>query len=221
MKECLLCNKELKTSEHFTDLIFINQQEKLICKECKENFEQIGEIHCPRCFKDTEEKVCKDCEYWEDKGNTVQHEALYRYNGAMKDYFKRYKFEGDRLLGMVFASDIKKALKKYKNYTIISTPISHEKKQERGFNQVSTILDFAEIKYSTLFQKEDSLAQSKKTREERLKTSQHFQLKEEVPIKQKYLIFDDIYTTGKTIELMKRLLIEKGVKEIKTFSIAR
>ena len=162
MKECLLCNKELKTSEHFTDLIFINQQEKWICKECKENFEQIGEIHCPRCFKDKEEKVCKDCEYWEDKGNTVQHEALYRYNGAMKDYFKRYKFEGDRLLGMVFASDIKKALKKYKNYTIIPTPISHEKKQERGFNQVSTILDFAEIKYSTLFHKEDSLAQSKK-----------------------------------------------------------
>lgn len=221
MKECLLCNKELKTSEHFTDLIFIYQQEKWICKECKENFEQIGEIHCPRCFKDKEEKVCKDCEFWEDKGNTVQHEALYRYNGAMKDYFKRYKFEGDRLLGMVFASDIKKVLKKYKNYTIIPTPISREKKQERGFNQVSTILDFAEIKYSTLFQKEDSLAQSKKTREERLKTSQHFQLTEEVPKKQKYLIFDDIYTTGKTIELMKRLLIEKGVKEIKTFSIAR
>ena len=221
MKECLLCNKELKTSEHFTDLIFINQQEKWICKECKENFEQIGEIHCPRCFKDKEEKVCKDCKFWEDKGNTVQHEALYRYNGAMKDYFKRYKFEGDRLLGMVFASDIKKALKNYKNYTIIPTPISREKKQERGFNQVSTILDFAEIKYSTLFQKEDSLAQSKKTREERLKTSQHFQLTEEVPKKKKYLIFDDIYTTGKTIELMKRLLIEKGVKEIKTFSIAR
>lgn len=221
MKECLLCNKELKTSEHFTDLIFINQQEKWICKECKEKFEQIGEIHCPRCFKDKEENVCKDCEFWEDKGNIVQHEALYRYNGAMKDYFKRYKFEGDRLLGMVFASDIKKVLKKYKNYTIIPTPISREKKQERGFNQVSTILDFAEIKYSTLFQKEDSLAQSKKTREERLKTSQHFQLTEEVPKNQKYLIFDDIYTTGKTIELMKRLLIEKGVKEIKTFSIAR
>ena len=46
-------------------------------------------------------------------------------------------------------------------------------------------LDFAEIKYSSLFQKEDSLAQSKKTREERLKTSQHFQLKEEVSEKQK------------------------------------
>ena len=69
LKECLLCNKELKTGEHFTDLIFINQQEEWICKECKEDFEQIGEIHCPRCFKDKEEKVCKDCEYWKTKGN--------------------------------------------------------------------------------------------------------------------------------------------------------
>ena len=134
LKECLLCTKELKTGEHFTDLIFMNQQEEWICKECKEDFEQIGEIHCPRCYKDKEEKVCKDCEYWIQKGNMVNHEALYRYNAAMKDYFKRYKFEGDRLLGMVFACEIKKALKKYKSYTIIPTPISHEKKQERGFN---------------------------------------------------------------------------------------
>ena len=61
-------------------------------------------------IKDKEEKVCKDCEYWIQKGNMVEHEALYRYNTAMKDYFKRYKFEGDRLLGMVFACDIKKSL---------------------------------------------------------------------------------------------------------------
>ena len=99
MKECLLCTKELKTGEHFTDLIFMNQQEEWICKECKEYFEQIGEIHCPRCFKDKEEKVCKDCEYWIQKGNMVEHEALYRYNAAMKDYFKRYKFEVFKILG--------------------------------------------------------------------------------------------------------------------------
>jgi len=50
LKECLLCTKELKTGEHFTDLIFMNKQEEWICKECKEDFEQIGEIHCPRCY---------------------------------------------------------------------------------------------------------------------------------------------------------------------------
>ena len=71
----------------------------------------------------------------------------------MKDYFKRYKFEGDRLLGMVFACDIKKALKKYKKLYDNTDSNQPWKKQERGFNQVSTILDFAEIKYSSLFQK--------------------------------------------------------------------
>ena len=151
------------------DLIFMNQQEEWICKECKEDFEQIGEIHCPRCYKDKEEKVCKDCEYWIQKGNMIEHEALYRYNAAMKDYFKRYKFEGDRLLGMVFAYDIKKALKKYKSYTIIPTPISHEKKQERGFNQVSTILDFAEIKYSSVFQKKRNFSPIKKNKRRKIK----------------------------------------------------
>ena len=37
----------------------MNQQEEWICKECKEDFEQIGEIHCPRCYKDKEEKYVK------------------------------------------------------------------------------------------------------------------------------------------------------------------
>ncbi len=221
MKSCLLCDKELKRSEHFRELILLKSKEEWICKECEEQFEAISDVHCPKCFKDKEEKECKDCKYWRQKGNEVQHEALYRYNEAMKDYFKRYKFEGDRLLGIIFANDIKKVIKKYKNYTILTTPISHEKREERGFNQVSTMLDYAGIKYSNLFKKEDSLAQSKKTREERLQTSQHFQLREDVSTEQNYLIFDDIYTTGKTIELMKRLLLEKGVKEIKTFSLAR
>ena len=221
MKSCLLCDKEFKRSEDFRELILLKTKEEWICKECKEKFEAISDVHCPKCFKDKEEKECKDCKYWSKKGNKVQHEALYRYNKAMKEYIKRYKFEGDRLLGIIFANDIKKAMKKYKSYTILTTPISHEKKEERGFNQVSTILDYGDIKYKNLFKKEDSLAQSKKTRVERLQTSQHFQLREDVSTEERYLIFDDIYTTGKTIELMKRLLLEKGVKEIKTFSIAR
>lgn len=221
MKQCLLCEKELRDSHQFRELLLLCRKEEWICTECKESFQEIGSIHCPRCFKDKEEKICKDCELWEQKGNVVNHEAIYRYNEAMKEYFKRYKFDGDKLLGKVFSTKLRTEIKKYKNYIVVPTPISKEKKKERGFNQVSTILDDAEINYSDLFEKKDGLAQSKKTREERLKTSQHFRLKGKVQKNQKYLIFDDIYTTGKTIDLMKQLLNEKGVKEIKTFSIVR
>ena len=221
MKQCLLCEKELRENHQFRELFLLCHQEEWICKECKESFQEIGSIHCPRCFKEKEVQICKDCELWEQKGNIVHHEAIYRYNESMKEYFKRYKFEGDKLLGKVFSRRLKTELKKYKNYIVVPTPISKEKKQERGFNQVSTILDDEKIKYSDIFEKKDGVAQSKKTREERLKTGQNFRLKGKVQKNKQYLIVDDIYTTGKTIELMKQLLTEKGVKEIKTFSIAR
>ena len=70
LKECLLCTKELKTGEHFTDLIFMNQQEEWICKECKRNFEQIGEIHCPRCYKDIRRRKYVKIASTGYKGNT-------------------------------------------------------------------------------------------------------------------------------------------------------
>ncbi len=62
-----------------------------------------------------------------------------------------------------------KSLEKYKNYTIYQLQSAWKKSEER-IQSVSTILDFAEIRYNSLFQEEDTLAQSKKTREERLKT---------------------------------------------------
>ena len=94
MKQCLLCEKELRENHQFRELFLLCHQEEWICKECKESFQEIGSIHCPRCFKEKEEQICKDCELWEQKGNIVHHEAIYRYNESMKEYFKRYKFEG-------------------------------------------------------------------------------------------------------------------------------
>ncbi len=62
------------------------------CKECKENFEQIvAKIHCPRCYKYGRRKYV--CRFWERQRNTIQHEALYRYNDKRKDYFKQYKLK--------------------------------------------------------------------------------------------------------------------------------
>ncbi len=63
----------------------------------KKTSEQVAEI-IVQMFKDKEEKeiMAKIAILKMQKGNMVEHEALYRYNTAMKDYFKRYKFEGDR-----------------------------------------------------------------------------------------------------------------------------
>ena len=48
-----------------------------------------------------------------------------------------------------------------------------------------------------------------------------FVIKEGVKIPEKILLFDDIYTTGATINRIKKMLIEAGCQKIKTFSLVR
>ncbi|MDY3823993.1 ComF family protein [Streptococcus sp.] len=158
---------------------------------------------------------------WEKKGELVAHEALYVYDKQMKEYFSRFKFQGDYHLAAVFSRELKQVLKKYKDYTIVPVPVSEERYQERGFNQVTALLEFAGLPYQNLVLKKDSKKQSSKTKQEHLAGQQIFRLRKNQALPSKILIVDDIYTTGSTIALMKTLFTEKNVKKIKSFSLSR
>mgnify|MGYP000017358039 CR=1 FL=1 len=58
-------------------------------------------------------------------------------------------------------------------------------------------------------------------RADRLQVEYPFVIKEGVNIPEKILLFDDIYTTGATINRIKKILIEAGCQKIKTFSLVR
>ncbi|HFI0107225.1 TPA: ComF family protein [Streptococcus suis] len=217
MSNCLLCTQNLKTRQTFSELIFFGKTQSGVCHDCLATFEKIAEQHCPYCFKSGEEGSCKDCHYWLRKGKSVSHTAIFQYNEAMADYFSRYKFQGDYVLRKIFARELKKTLADFSDYTIVPIPLS----QERGFNQVTVLLEAAKIPYRELLGKRDSKKQSSKSREERLETEQTFHLLVEKNLPEKILLIDDIYTTGATIQLAKSLFMKTGQKEIKTFSLCR
>ena len=98
MKQCLICLAILEEQLNFMDLLLLKRKENDICQECLNSFEEIPEEHCPTCYKAGDKKLCKDCQYWQERGLEVAHKSLYTYNKAMKDYFSRYKFQGDYLL---------------------------------------------------------------------------------------------------------------------------
>lgn len=218
---CLLCDQSLSSQLQFLSIFFMRAKEGCVCTYCQSTFERLAQGTCARCLKPCQQAVCEDCQLWERKGEIVSHKALYRYNEAMKAYFSRFKFQGDYVLAELFAKDFKKALKSYKGYTFVPVPLSDERYQERGFNQVTAFLDFANISYASILEKKDAVKQSSQTRQERLANKQCFSLKKEVVLPDKILIIDDIYTTGMTIFLIKSLFREKNVKEIKSFSLCR
>ena len=219
--KCLLCDKGLKTELTFTSLLSFKKEEELVCESCLLSFESIGDNHCPGCYKKDMSTNCQDCQFWCKQGVKVEHVALFSYNEAMKEYFSRYKFDGDYLLRKVFSKILQKELKKYKGYQIVIVPLSEQRFKSRGFNQVEGLIKDTGLAYLDILVKKEVEASSSKNRADRLLTDFPFLLKDGVKLPEKILLFDDIYTTGTTLNRLKSMLLEAGCQNIKTFSLAR
>ena len=218
---CLLCAQHLKKNLTFGELLFLKKEESTLCLACYSSFEMIGEEHCPNCYKKGVSSSCQDCQLWCKEGIEVSHEAIFSYNQAMKDFFNRYKFDGDYMLRKVFAMILKENLKKYKGYDFVLIPLSPERYAKRGFNQVAGLIEAAGLSHLDILGKREEKASSSKNRSERLATELPFFIKEDSRIPKKILLIDDIYTTGATVNRVKSMLENAGAKDVKTFSLVR
>ena len=218
---CLLCAQHLKKNLTFGELLFLKKEESTLCLACYSSFEMIGEEHCPNCYKKEVSSSCQDCQLWCKEGIEVSHEAIFSYNQAMKDFFNRYKFDGDYILRKVFATILRNFLIKYKDYHFILIPLSPERYAKRGFNQVAGLIEATGLSHLDILGKREEKASSSKNRSERLATELPFFIKEDSRIPKKILLIDDIYTTGATVNRVKSMLENAGAEEVRTFSLVR
>ena len=219
--KCLLCGQTMKAVLTFSSLLLLKNDASCLCLDCDSTFDRIGEENCPNCMKTGLSTKCQDCQFWCKEGVEVSHRAIFTYNQAMKDFFSRYKFDGDFLLRKVFASFLSEELKKYKEYQFVVIPLSPERLLERGFNQVEGLVEAAGFSFKDILGKREESASSSKSRLERLATEIPFFIKDGISLPKKILLIDDIYTTGATVNRVKRLLEEAGALEVKTFSLVR
>lgn len=181
--KCLLCGQTMKTVLTFSSLLLLRNDDSCLCSDCDSTFERIGEENCPNCMKTELSTKCQDCQFWCKEGVGVSHRAIFTYNQAMKDFFSRYKFDGDFLLRKVFASFLSEELKKYKEYQFVVIPLSPDRYANRGFNQVEGLVEAAGFEYLDLLEKREERASSSKNRSERLGTELPFFIKSGVTIK--------------------------------------
>lgn len=196
---------------------------------------------CGICGKRDENWVCENC-YNKLKINVNYNKPINKFYDEQIYLFKykdirnlilRYKFNNQSYLNNTFANIIlknKKLCRKIKIYDIIiPVPMFHKKKKNRGYNQTELITSKI-AKCLGIYTNNNILIKSKNTktqstlkeknRYENIKNA--FSIKNNELIKNKNIIlFDDIITTGATVNECSKILKQNGVKNILVLSIAK
>ena len=93
--------------------------------------------------------------------------------------------------------------------------------KSRGFNQVEGLIKDTGLSYLDILIKNEVEASSSKKSSRSFTYNISLLLKDGVKLPENILLFDDIYTTGTTLNRLKSMLLEAGCQNIKTFSLAR
>ena len=222
---CVWCGNDVTADSGISSLFLWNSRP--ICRQCQQLFHSLEkESTCLGCGRFMDEAtLCYDCIRWKEIDSYFPtNQALYVYDEQAKEFMERYKFAGDCAVAFLIQKNLKRALKPYlkQGYTICPLPTSKTSLEKREFESVEYLLELSKIPYQQFFYHiGKGKKQSEKTREERMKLQQPFVLIEEIRLPDKILLFDDIYTTGKTIRLAAKLLQDKGVEDIRLFTLFR
>ncbi|MEA0554046.1 ComF family protein [Lysinibacillus irui] len=137
----------------------------------------------------------------------------------MKDFLHQFKFLQDVALAKVFRQELYTRFKKEKA-TIIPIPMHPLKQQERTFSHTEELLKAAHVPYIQLLEKTTTETQSSKNREQRIHSAPLFRLMTDVHVEHKdYLLFDDIKTTGTTLQHAADVLKQAGAKNVQYFTL--
>lgn len=165
--------------------------------------------------------------YWE--------EMLYcfDYKGIIRKFMLQYKFSDKAYLANFFVYEMlknKKVYEKLKSYDIIiPVPMDKVKKSKRGYNQTELIINIISKKQvilvdNNILEKIKSLqTQStlkKSDRKSNVKDAYFVKCADKIKNK-KVILFDDIFTTGATVNEIAQKLKEAGAKQILILVIAK
>ena len=156
------------------------------------------------------------------KIDNIKALTLFEYDVYMKDLIYKLKGCYDYELKDIFLEPYKRELSiLYKGYTIIPAPSFHQDDINRGFNHVVEIFKSLNLPMIQAFKKIDKFKQADHNFKERKEISKYIKLIDNIELKNKILLVDDIYTTGSTMKTMITILKNKGIKDIKVLVLCK
>jgi competence protein ComFC len=197
-----------------------------LCADCQDRIEFLQLQYCPGCkFVSKRGLIHKWCRA---KSRLDGTQSLTHYKGPIRKliHFVKYKHSYS-LVADVLPQFLKNVSLEFDpDMVIVPIPLSKERLQLRGFNQsevIATVLakTFGEkVSLNVLTRVKNTTTQTSLTRADRiLNLKDAFSARETVKGKS-FLLVDDVWTTGSTLNEAAKELKRKGAKRVYAFTVA-
>ena len=215
-----------------------------LCENCAKDLKQSSyyhnEIHNYNCINNKYKYVSKNNSFRQNRKSLEnnfyfqEHYYLFSYTALIREKIIQYKFREQSYLFRMFSEFFVKNeklcgfLEKYD--IIIPVPISKNKMLKRGYNQSMLIAkeiakrtQKVQLEHKVLIKQIENQSQSSLNRKQRLENVKNvYKIQNEQKIKEKnILLFDDIFTTGATVNECAKTLKQAGTNKIGILTIAK
>ena len=166
--------------------------------------------------------------------NYDTHFYVFDYHDLIREKILKYKFEEKSYLNECFSQILlnnEKICGFFERYDIIiPVPISRKRKNFRGYNQSELIAKNVAKHMKNLvcdthilYKIKDNKPQSKLNKEKRIQNVKdvYYIKNGQTVLNKNVLLFDDIYTTGSTLNECAKILKEAGASKISAFTLAK
>lgn len=208
----------------------VDEPGEKVCAECLRKIKLLTPPWCMRCGRKVEdgEEYCRDCRgsrHVFDRGR-----ALYEYADAAASIY-RFKYAGRREYADFFGEEIAEYLgdfiRQIQPDGIVPIPLHRRRYAKRGYNQAELLASETgrrlgiPVYPKMLVRVRNTVPQKKLNPQERQNNlKKAFNIgRNDVKLKV-ILVFDDIYTTGSTIDEAARALREAGAEKIYFITLA-
>lgn len=208
----------------------VRQRGEKICLECMGRLKLLTPPWCMCCGKKVEEgeEYCRDCR--ERKHMFERGRALYEYDSAAESLY-RFKYAGRREYAEFFGEQITDYLGDFirdiRPDGFVPIPLHRRRQARRGYNQAALLADAVgrrtgiPVYRHLLVRVRNTAPQKKLNRAERQNNlKKAFNIPENDVKLKTILVFDDIYTTGSTIDEAARALRAAGAERIYFITLA-
>lgn len=197
----------------------------ILCDSCENYISDEAKNSCIHCLKPSVNGICGEC-----KPARIYTRAWYvaEREGVLRELLDDYKFERTKAIHKVLTKLLATRLPYLPDSTVIvPIPTISKHIRIRGYDHISLITkklsQERKLTHSSLIKRKNQTVQLGKSAKERKKQIQDsfYCTKRSLDSEKVYLIVDDIYTTGSTVNEASRCLRVAGAKHIWVAVIAR